>query len=395
MRAPPEDAVRSPELRRGGRRMVVTATKRAGWWIPIGLAGSLLWVGAKVARAVGGARRDRRRLLAVRQHRDPQVVRRDPRAGGVRGARCGGPLVLRVLRRAPHGARAALAAVRAPAAASLRLSRPRPDREPDGAREPRPAPDQPARRVRPGLRGERRHGHRDPRRAVHPQRQAHAARRSSASRCSPSAQPGSRSSSIPSPPVCRNDSPRFRRSSKKASPGIRVVKGFGAEQVEKELLDGRAEQVRVEAVALGKLRATFNPMLDLLPDGRARHGAVRRRQGRDRRIAHGRRSRRVQRAPPPARLPAAHDVVRGGADCARIGVGGAGAGSDGHRARDRRRRVGATAPAGARCGLVLRRVASRTTEPATCCGDFDLEIAGGESVALVGPTGAARARWRA
>src|SRR6478609_8171311 len=46
--APLEDAVRSPELRRGGRRMVITATKRAGWWIPLGLAGSLLWVGAKV-----------------------------------------------------------------------------------------------------------------------------------------------------------------------------------------------------------------------------------------------------------------------------------------------------------------------------------------------------------
>ena len=35
--------------------------------------------------------------------------------------------------------------------------------------------------------------------------------------------------------------------------------------MEKDLLDGRAEQVRAEAVALGRLRATFNPLLDLLP----------------------------------------------------------------------------------------------------------------------------------
>jgi ATP-binding cassette subfamily B protein len=47
--------------------------------------------------------------------------------------------------------------------------------------------------------------------------------------------------------------------------GIRVVKGLGAEQVQKTRLDDRAEQVRREAVALGSLRATFNPLLDLLP----------------------------------------------------------------------------------------------------------------------------------
>jgi len=47
--------------------------------------------------------------------------------------------------------------------------------------------------------------------------------------------------------------------------GIRVVKGFGSEQVQKDRLDDRAEQVRREAVALGTLRATFNPLLDLLP----------------------------------------------------------------------------------------------------------------------------------
>ena len=47
--------------------------------------------------------------------------------------------------------------------------------------------------------------------------------------------------------------------------GVRVVKGLGAERVEMDRLDDRAEQVRREAVALGRLRATFNPLLDLLP----------------------------------------------------------------------------------------------------------------------------------
>jgi ATP-binding cassette subfamily B protein len=47
--------------------------------------------------------------------------------------------------------------------------------------------------------------------------------------------------------------------------GVRVVKGLGAEQVEIDRLDSRAAQVRNEAIALGKLRATFNPLLDLLP----------------------------------------------------------------------------------------------------------------------------------
>jgi ATP-binding cassette, subfamily B, bacterial len=47
--------------------------------------------------------------------------------------------------------------------------------------------------------------------------------------------------------------------------GVRVVKGLGAEEVATSRLDGRAGQVRDEAIALGRLRSTFNPMLDLLP----------------------------------------------------------------------------------------------------------------------------------
>ena len=142
-----------------------------------------------------------------------------------------------------------------------------------------------------------------------------------------------------------------------------------------------------EAVALGRLRATFNPLLDLLPmvalvtvlyvggkdaiDGSLTVGDL---------VA-------FSALAAAARLPAAHDVVRGRADLARVGVGRARAGSDGDRAGDRRRRVGAADPTGPGRGVVLGRVASRTTAVNDVLRDFDLEIAGGESVALVGPTG--------
>jgi ATP-binding cassette subfamily B protein len=47
--------------------------------------------------------------------------------------------------------------------------------------------------------------------------------------------------------------------------GVRVVKGLGAERVEIDRLVGGAGAVRDEAVALGRLRSNFNPLLDLLP----------------------------------------------------------------------------------------------------------------------------------
>ena len=100
---------------------------------------------------------------------------------------------------APHRARAALAAVRAPAAAALRLPRPRADREPDGAGQPRPPPDQPARRVRAGLRRELRDGRRRSSRCCSRSTSSSRCCRSSASRCSRSARCGSRSCSIRSP----------------------------------------------------------------------------------------------------------------------------------------------------------------------------------------------------
>ena len=95
--------------------------------------------------------------------------------------------------------------------------------------------------------------------------------------------------------------------------GIRVLKGFGAEQVQKDRLDDRAEQVRREAVALGRLRATFNPMLDLLPMVALVTVLYVGGQGRDRRHPHRRRHGRVQLPAAAARVPAAHDVVHRGA----------------------------------------------------------------------------------
>jgi ATP-binding cassette subfamily B protein len=47
--------------------------------------------------------------------------------------------------------------------------------------------------------------------------------------------------------------------------GIRVVKGFGAEAVENERLERAAEGVYDRAMAMARLRAAFNPLLDVLP----------------------------------------------------------------------------------------------------------------------------------
>jgi ATP-binding cassette subfamily B protein len=47
--------------------------------------------------------------------------------------------------------------------------------------------------------------------------------------------------------------------------GIRVVKGFGAEAVENGRLERAAEGVYDRAMAMARLRAAFNPLLDVLP----------------------------------------------------------------------------------------------------------------------------------
>ena len=328
------------------------ATKRAGWWIPIGLTASLVVGRGQDHGAARRGCRDRRGVLALRQLGDPEVVRPDRRAQrrgrGVRGV----PVVLRVLRRAPHRARAAVAALLASAAAALRLSRPRADREPDGAREPRSAPDQPARGVHAGPGGQRGDGHRDPGGAVHVEREADAA----VDHHVPVAR--GRGGVVPAAAQSRCGAPagaaragvggrggRRRRGAGREGPGRRAggdaatrrPRGAGARR------GGRAGQ------AAGHVQPDARPAAD----DRAGDGALRRRQGRDRRRADGRRPRRLQRAAAAAGVPTAHDVVRRRAGGAGIRVGGAGAGSDGGRARDRRRRVVAAAAAGAGSGVVL------------------------------------------
>jgi len=47
--------------------------------------------------------------------------------------------------------------------------------------------------------------------------------------------------------------------------GIRVVKGFGAEDLQRERLDGAADAVFDTSMRAARLRATFMPFLDLLP----------------------------------------------------------------------------------------------------------------------------------
>lgn len=47
--------------------------------------------------------------------------------------------------------------------------------------------------------------------------------------------------------------------------GIRVVKGYGAEELQEQRLAEGADRVYDEGIALGRLRAAFNPMLELLP----------------------------------------------------------------------------------------------------------------------------------
>lgn len=47
--------------------------------------------------------------------------------------------------------------------------------------------------------------------------------------------------------------------------GIRVVKGFGAEHVQQEKLRRSASEVRTRGLVIARLRAAFNPLMELLP----------------------------------------------------------------------------------------------------------------------------------
>ena len=47
--------------------------------------------------------------------------------------------------------------------------------------------------------------------------------------------------------------------------GIRVVKGFGAERMQAQRLERRTDDVYDSAISAAKIRATFNPLIDLIP----------------------------------------------------------------------------------------------------------------------------------
>lgn len=259
-----ESAVRSPELRRGGRRMVVAATKRAGWWIPIGLAASLLWVGAKILVP-----------LAARSAIDDGFSPYDSTAilewcAVILALGCCAALgagfrwycAFYVAHRTEHVLRSQLFAH------LQQLHFGYHDRAQIGNLMARANLD--LRQINQLV-------------VFVPVFAANVVMVVAilavlfalnvkltllALISFPLLAVGAAWFQKLLNPIAARLQERLAEVSEvveEGVAGIRVVKGFGAEQVEKDLLDGRAEQVRREAVALGKLRATFNPMLDLLP----------------------------------------------------------------------------------------------------------------------------------
>ena len=257
-------AVRSPELRRGGRRMVIAATMRAGWWIPIGTMASLVWVGAKILMP-----------LAARSAIDSGF---DPYDRAEILKWCGIILFLAVLAAAGAGFRWYCAFYVAHRTEHVLRSR-----------------------LFAHLQ-ELHFGYHDQSQIGNLMARANLDLRqinlltvfvpvfaanvvmvvtilavlftinvklTLLSLISfPLLAVGAAWFQRLLSPVATRLQERLADVSEvveEGVAGIRVLKGFGAEQVQKDRLDDCAEQVRREAVALGRLRATFNPMLDLLP----------------------------------------------------------------------------------------------------------------------------------
>ena len=257
-------AVRSPELRRGGRRLVIAATKRAGWWIPIGTLASLVWVGAKILAP-----------LAARSAIDTGF---DPYDSSEIVKWCGIILVLTLFAAGGAGFRWYCAFYVAHRTEHVLRSR-----------------------LFAHLQ-ELHFGYHDRSQIGNLMARANLDLRqinlltvfvpvfaanvvmviailvvlftinvklTLLSLISfPLLAVGAAWFQRLLGPVATRLQERLADVSEvveEGVAGIRVLKGFGAEHVQTDRLDDRAEQVRREAVALGRLRATFNPLLDLLP----------------------------------------------------------------------------------------------------------------------------------
>ena len=257
-------AVRSPELRRGGRRMVISATMRAGWWIPIGTVASLVWVGAKILMP-----------LAARSAIDEGF---DPYDSAAIVKWCGIILVLAVFAAAGAGFRWYCAFYVAHRTEHVLRSRlfahlqqlhfGYHDRSQIGNLMARANLD--LRQINLLT-------------VFVPVFVANVVMVIAILAVLFTINVKLTLLSLISFPLLAVGAAWFQRLLgpvatrlqerladvsevvEEGIAGIRVLKGFGAEQVQKDRLDDRAEQVRREAVALGRLRATFNPMLDLLP----------------------------------------------------------------------------------------------------------------------------------
>ena len=288
----------------------------------------------------------------------------------------------------PRRDRPAHAARRAPAAAALRVPRPGADRPADGAREHRHPADQPGRAADPA----------DDREHVDDGR----GRRS----CSCCAVPVLALFALGALPLlniaatrftpphvsrsasrCKRSSPTSRAWSRRASSGVRVVKGFGAERLQERNLAAEADAVYDRSMDQARLRADFLPLIDFLPtlglvgilwygghqvlDGNLTVGDI---------VAS---NFYVLMLIWPLRMVG---MLLG--QLSRVGrVRGPHPRGPRHRARDRRRTPrAAPLPAGPGRGRRSRASRSATARVRPVLDGLDLEIRGGEAVALVGAT---------
>ena len=173
--------------------------------------------------------------------------------------------------------------------------------------------------------------------------------------------------------------------------GVRVVRAYRQEAAELARFRVANEEFLRRNRRLIRLQGLFYPSLTfLLGAGRARRAVAGRPRG-DRRPAHARRVRRLQRLPGDARL--ADDRVRLGHQpaAARLGVVGPDARGARRAAGHRRRRRATTSPArligGHRMAAPDVRLRRRGRR---CCTTSRCTVPAGTTLAIVGPTGSGK-----